>query len=61
MVFNKNETIQPKTGQNHKIFGVKYLKFHRMREILWNPTEKIQQFKAITNLYGMEKKLSIPD
>lgn len=52
MVYKKKETIQPKTGQNHKIFGVKYLKFHRMREILWNPTEKIQQFKAITNLYG---------
>lgn len=52
MVFIKKETVQPKTGQNHKIFGVRYLKFHRMREILWNPTEKIRQFEAITNLYG---------
>lgn len=44
--------FQSKTGENHGIFGYKYLKFHRMRDPKWAAGDKMIQYVGITKLYG---------
>lgn len=46
------ETIQPKTGETHQLFGLKYLKRHKMRDKKWAAGDKMLQYTGITRLYG---------
>lgn len=48
----KLETIQPKTGENHKLFGVRLLKQHNIREPKWVPGDKLVQYSGLARLYG---------
>ncbi|XP_038111763.1 uncharacterized protein LOC119767364 [Culex quinquefasciatus] len=49
--------FQSKTGENHGIFGYKYLKFHRMRDPKWAAGDKMIQYVGITKLYERDRKL----
>ena len=48
----KTEIIQPKTGETHGLFGVRYLKFHKIRDPNWTAADKCAQYFSITRLYG---------
>lgn len=45
------KTVQPKTGETHKIFGLYYQKQHKFDDSKWQPTDKIDQYDVITLLY----------
>ncbi|XP_053686903.1 uncharacterized protein LOC128736444 [Sabethes cyaneus] len=49
--------FSPKTGENHGIFGSKYLKYHRLRDPKWPAGEKIIQYVGIAKLYERDHKL----
>ncbi|XP_021709657.1 uncharacterized protein LOC110679428 [Aedes aegypti] len=53
----KEEYFNPKTGENHGIFGYKYLKFHRMRDPKWTAGDKMIQYVGITKIYDRDRKL----
>ncbi|XP_029732991.2 uncharacterized protein LOC109406264 [Aedes albopictus] len=53
----KQEFFNPKTGENHGIFGYKYLKFHRMRDPKWTAGDKMIQYVGITKIYDRDRKL----
>lgn len=44
--------VQPKTGDIHRLFGVKSLKRHKIREPKWLAKDKLEQYYALTNLHG---------
>lgn len=49
---DKVDYIPPKTGQTHGLFGVRYLKFHQMRDPNWRAEDKCAQYSNLTKLYG---------
>lgn len=51
------EKIGPQNGAEHKLFGVKMLKRHQMREPEWTAPDKLKQYSGLVRLYS--KLLSI--
>ncbi|XP_055596804.1 uncharacterized protein LOC129746900 [Uranotaenia lowii] len=49
--------FNPKTGENHGIFGYKYLKFHRMRDCKWAAGDKMIQYVGMRKIYERSRKL----
>ncbi|XP_055617452.1 uncharacterized protein LOC129762889 [Toxorhynchites rutilus septentrionalis] len=54
---NGKKFFNPKTGENHGIFGYHYLKFHRMRDPKWTQGDKIIQYSGISKLYERDGEL----
>lgn len=54
----KYEMIPPKTGETNRLFGLKYLKRHKMRDIRWTADDKILQYVGMTRLYERDHQLS---
>ncbi|XP_058814903.1 uncharacterized protein LOC131678677 isoform X1 [Topomyia yanbarensis] len=50
--------FNPKTGENHGIFGYNYLKLHRMRDPKWAAGNKMIQYVGITKLCVRDQKLN---
>lgn len=48
----KQKPVQPKTGKNHRLFGVRYLKQHNMRDPNWTTDDKFSQYVGLTLLHG---------
>lgn len=44
--------IQPRTGETHGLFGVKFLKYHNIREPDWTAEDLITQYEKISNIYS---------
>lgn len=42
---------QPRTGETHGMFGVKYLKHHNMRTPEWTAEDLITQYERMSNAY----------
>ncbi|XP_062559331.1 uncharacterized protein LOC134224103 [Armigeres subalbatus] len=53
----REEYFNAKTGENHGIFGYKYLKFHRMRDPKWTAGDKMIQYVGIAKIYDRDRKL----
>jgi hypothetical protein len=47
----QNENIQPRIGETHGLFGVKYLKYHNMRDSAWTAGDLITTYEALSNIY----------
>lgn len=52
MTKEKVKAVQPKTGKNHRIFGSRFLKLHKMRDPKWTPNDKFTQYIGLTLLHG---------
>lgn len=46
-----HQNVQPRTGETHGLFGVKYLKYHNMRDVDWGAEELITQYEKLSNIY----------
>lgn len=53
----KYESVQPKTGETNKLFGVRYLARHRMRDKRWTAKDKVEQYDGVTRLYEQDAEL----
>lgn len=51
-IVKKYELIQPKTGETNRLFGVRYLNRHKMRDKRWTAADKMLQYSGLTRLYG---------
>jgi hypothetical protein len=47
----QNENIQPRIGETHGLFGVKYLKYHNMRDADWMADDLITTYEKLSNIY----------
>lgn len=50
--------IQPKSGENHKLFGQKYSKVHRFTDDKWKPQDKLTQYESVKSVYQKGFELS---
>ena len=57
----KPKPVQPKTGKNHRLFGARYLKLHKMRDPNWQTDDKFTQYKGLTLLHGSYNYKHIAD
>lgn len=48
---HKNVYIQPRTGETHGLFGVKYLKYHNLRDSDWTAQDLITQYEKLNNIF----------
>lgn len=48
---NRRENVQPRTGQTHGLFGVKFLKYHNMRDPNWTSEDLITQYEKLSNIF----------
>lgn len=53
MKLKKGQSVQPRTGETHGLFGVRYLKHHNMRDDDWTANELVTQYEKISNIYSM--------
>lgn len=44
--------VQPRTGETHGLFGVKFLKYHNIRDPDWTADDLITQYEKISNVYS---------
>lgn len=42
---------QPRTGDTHGLFGVKYLKNHNLRDSNWTTKDLTTQYEKLSNIY----------
>lgn len=43
--------IQPRIGETHGLFGVKFLKYHNLRDTQWTAEDLITQYEKLSNIY----------
>lgn len=55
---SRSKNVQPRTGETHGLFGVKYLKRHNMRDVNWTAEDLITQYERLSNIY--RKKIVFP-
>lgn len=48
---NRREDVQPRVGETHGLFGVKFLKHHNMRDPNWTSEDLITQYEKLSNIY----------
>lgn len=51
-IVKKYEMLQPKTGETHRLFGIRYLYRHKMRDKRWTAADKLLQYSGLARLYG---------
>ncbi|CRK98960.1 CLUMA_CG012160, isoform A [Clunio marinus] len=54
----QKQNIQPRTGETHGLFGVKYLKNHNMRDPLWTADDLITQYEKLSGIYRKANKVA---
>lgn len=52
MKLKKGQSVQPRTGETHGLFGVRFLKHHNMRDVDWTANELVTQYEKISNIYS---------
>lgn len=50
--------IQPKSGNNHAIFGSRYVDKHNVVDPKWKPHEKVTQYECMATVYKKHHELS---
>lgn len=48
----KGQSVQPRTGETHGLFGVRFVKHHNMRDVDWTANELVTQYEKISNIYS---------
>ena len=48
---NRRENVQPRTGQTHGLFGIKFLKYHNMRDPNWTSEDLVTQYEKLSNIF----------
>lgn len=43
--------IEPRTGETHGLFGIKFLKNHNLRDVHWKAEDLITQYEKLNNIY----------
>lgn len=51
--------VQPRTGETHGMFGVKFLKYHNIRDPDWKADDLITQYERLSNIYRKLQKCGI--
>ncbi|CAO1402574.1 unnamed protein product [Diamesa tonsa] len=51
MKLKKGQSVQPRTGETHGLFGVRFVKHHNMRDVDWTAKELVTQYEKISNIY----------
>lgn len=46
----KFKNVQPRTGETHGLFGVRYLKHHNMRDNEWTSDDLITQYEKLSHI-----------
>lgn len=47
----RRENVQPRPGETHGLFGVKFLKHHNMRDPNWTSEDLITQYEKLSNIF----------
>lgn len=50
--------VQPRTGETHGLFGIKYLKHHNMRDVDWAADDLISQYEKLSYIFRKSNEIS---
>lgn len=57
MNLSKIPNIRPRNGETHGLFGVKFLKHHKMRDEQWTADDLIQQYERLSYIFEKDNEV----
>lgn len=52
------KNVQPRTGETHGLFGVRYLKHHNMRDQEWSADDLISQYEKLSYIFRKSNEIA---
>lgn len=49
--------IRPRNGEQHGLFGVRYLKHHKMRDENWTADDLVQQYERLSQIFEKDNEV----
>lgn len=47
----KIQSVRPRNGETHGLFGVRFLKHHKMRDQHWTADDLVQQYERLSQIF----------
>ena len=53
----KIPSVTPRNGQMHGLFGIRYLKHHKMRDSNWTADDLVEQYERLSHIFEKDNEV----